>query len=329
LYVLCLRSWTVYFYDTFFIDPKPQTTQNANRNKFSPLNSPYAPYPIPAWSDGLQAVDQARSNLVEATKSMEHYGHYTFPDPGLFIHPGTSMKYIESWLRIREAWLMRVANEPSLALSNQSWRTYLSIDNTVPGKSDTKAARCRQEVLELILPSTDMYPGVERRSDLKGPVVWQGREYPSGVSLPENVVREILWELYELNFIHELQSLDRRACRNLDLSDASQVFDRQTKISRCFPTSSFQHVSIPSANCGLADDNFDKRFQSVTGLVFVTEAWKGDKPTMLAGDLSELQLSPDGAMEMEKVVTKYYCQQFFNYFGRAAQIPHRLFVTSC
>ena len=65
------------------------------------------------------------------------------------------------------------------------------------------------------------------------------------------------------------------------------------------------------------------------GLVFVTEAWKGDKPTMLASNLSELQLSSDGAVEMEKVVTKYYCQQFFNYFGRAAQIPHRLFATSC
>ena len=291
--------------------------------------SPYAPYPIPAWSAALQAVDQTPSNLVESSKTNENYGCYAFPDPGLFIHPATAAKYIESWLRVRDVWFMCMANEPSLALSNQSWRTFLSIDNTVQGNVETKAARRRQEALDIILPNADMYPGVKRRSDLKGPIVWQGREYPSGVLLPENVVREILWELYELNFIHEVQSLDRRACRNLDLSDASQLSDRQTKISRCFPTSSFQHVSIPSANCGLADDNFDKRFQSVTGLVFVTEAWKGDKPTMLAGNLSELQLSPDGTVEMEKVVTKYYCQQFFNYFGRAAQIPHRLFATSC
>ena len=35
---------------------------------------------------------------------------------------------------------MCVAKEPSLALSNQSWRTFLSIDNTVPAKEETKAA---------------------------------------------------------------------------------------------------------------------------------------------------------------------------------------------
>ena len=317
------------FPQTHFLDPNPQTKQTGDRNKFYLLDSPYAPYPIPAWSAALQAVDQSHSNLIDASKTvtMQDYGHYIFPDPGLFIHPATAVKYIESWLRIRDAWLMHVAKEPSLALSNQSWRTFLSIDSTVPGNGETKAARRRQEVLNIILPNADMYPGVERRSGLMGPIVWQGREYPSGVLPPENVVREILWELYEVNFIHELQSLDRRACKNLDLLSAAQLFDRQVEISQCFLTSSFRHVSIPSENCGLADDDFDQRFKFITPLVFVMNSWKGDKPAMLAGDLFETQLNPDGAREMEKVVAKYYCQQFFNYFGRAAQLPHRLFST--
>ena len=283
------------------------------------MDSPYAPYPIPAWSAALQAVDQSPSQLDEA-----YNGHYVFPDPGLFIHTATAGKYIESWLRVRDAWFMRVAKEPSLALSNQSWRTFLSLDNTVPGKEGTKAARCRKEVLEL-LPDPNMYPGVEKRSSPMGPIVWQGREYPSGALPPEDVIREILWELYEVNFIHELQSLDRRACHNLDLSSAAQLFDRQIEISQCFHTSSFRHVPIPSENLGLADDDFDKRFRFVTGLYFVMKSWKGDKPAMLTDDLSDL--SPNGAMELEKVVAKYYCQQFFNYFGRAAQVPHRLFST--
>ena len=329
MYVLLLHSCTVYFLIHCFLDPKPRTTQTADRNKFSPLNSPYAPYPIPAWSAALQAVDQSPSNLVEASKTMEHYGHYVFPDPGLLIHPATAARYIESWLRFRDVWFMRVAKEPSLALSNQSWRTFLAAtDDTVPGKGDTKAARRRQEVLDLLLPSTDMYPGVGKRSGLLGPIVWQGREYPPGVLPPVNVVREILWELYEVNFIHELQSLDRRACQDLDLSSATQLFDRETKISRCFPTSSFRHVSIPSKNLGLADDDFDTRFGFVTGLVFVMNSWKGEKPAILAGDLFDLQLTPDGARDLEIVVANYYCQQFFNYFGRAAQVPHRLFSTN-
>ena len=57
------------------------------------------------------------------------------------------------------------------------------------------------------------------------------------------------------------------------------------------------HVSLPSENIGLADDDFDKCFWFVTALVFVVKSWKGEKPAILAGDLSDLQLSPDGAME--------------------------------
>jgi hypothetical protein len=78
-------------------------------------------------------------------------------------------------------------------------------------------------------------------------------------------------------------------------------------------------------NLGLADDNFDRRFRFITALILVMDSWKGPKPAMLAGDLSNL--SRNTAMELEKVVAKYYCQQFFNYFGRAAQVPHRLFST--
>ena len=86
----------------------------------------------------------------------------------------------------------------------------------------------------------------------------------------------------------------------------------------------FQHVPIPNKNLALADDDFNKRFWFVTALAFVMKSWQGDKPTMLAGDLSNL--SQNDAMELEKVVAKYYCQQFFNYFGCAAQVPHCLFM---
>ena len=112
---------------------------------------------------------------------MQSYGHYTFPDPGLFIHPATVVKYIELWLWVHDAWFMHVAKEPFIALSNQSWHTSLSIDNTMLEKGETKAACHCQEVLDIILLKSDMYPGVEKQSGSMGPIVWQGREYPSGV----------------------------------------------------------------------------------------------------------------------------------------------------
>ena len=141
-----------------------------------------------------------------------------------------------------------------------------------------------------------------------GLIVWQGREYPSGVLPSENVIQEILWEL---SFIHKLQSLDHHACHNLDLSDATQLFDRQIEISQCFHMSSFWHVPIPSENCRLADNDFDKHFGFVTGLVvFIMNSWKGDKPAVLAGNSSKLELSPDAAMELEEVVANITVNNF-------------------
>jgi hypothetical protein len=93
-----LHSCMVYFLTHYFENPKPQTTQTGDFNKSSSLDSPYTPYPIPAWSAALQTVDKSPSRLVEASKSMQSYGHHIFSNSGLFIHLFTAAKYIESWL---------------------------------------------------------------------------------------------------------------------------------------------------------------------------------------------------------------------------------------
>jgi len=184
------------------------------------------PFSIPAWSAALQAVDQSPSCLIEASKTSKHYGHYALPDPGLFISPASDEKrarFIESWLLARDAWLMRLEREPSLTMSNQNWRTFLTIDLNVLEKGETKAANHCREILDKLIPKSDLYPEVKMRSTFNGPLVWQGKEYPPGVLPSDDVIWQILWELYEVNFVHELLSLDRRACANLDLSDTAQL----------------------------------------------------------------------------------------------------------
>jgi hypothetical protein len=215
-----------------------------------------------------------------------HYGHYTFPDPGLFITPVADKKatnktaadkkapvqYIEPWLRLRDTWLMRLAKEPSLAILNQHRRTFLAANLNAPVDGQTKAANRIRNTLDLIIPQSDTYSGVKMRNSSMDLLVWQDKEYPPGVLPLENVIRQILWELYELNFIHELVSLDRHACAELDLSDTAQLLDRQTKISRCFPIESFQHVAIPSRNCGLAADDLGECFPFIVALFLVVKS---------------------------------------------------------
>ena len=275
-------------------------------------------------------MDRSQSHLVSPSNA-KHFGHYVFPDPGLLVTPSTNEKkarLIGTWLRVRDAWIVRVVNEGSLAMSGQHWRDFLATDfNDLPA-TGTKAAIHRQHVLETLKPKFTSSPEVKIRSIVGEPLVWQGKSYLPGVLPPDDITRGILWELYELNFTHELLALDRRACRNLDLSHDSQLFERQDLISKCFPVGAFQHISIPMCNCGLAADTLLERLPYVVHLVRVMQSWKGNVPAVFAlANHSPSDLSQDQGMELEVAATKYYCQQFFNYFRRAPQVPHRLFST--
>ena len=94
----------------------------------------------------LRAVNQSPSCLVKRSKASKHIGHYVFPDPGLLITPATDekkAKFIEGWLRAREALLICVTNEASIAMSGQNWCDFLATNlSTTSEKKDTKAVKC-------------------------------------------------------------------------------------------------------------------------------------------------------------------------------------------
>ena len=306
------------FLSTSFQASKPQAKQSGGRDKFAPLDSPLAPFSIPAWGAALQAVERF---LVSQQSS-----HYAFPDPGLFVSPATKerkAKFIEAWLRVRSAWIVHVRHDGS-SMSSQHWRDLLSTDlSTLSGLSNTKALKRRQHILNILIPSSPSDPGVKPRSTVGEPFFWNGCSYLPGVLPAENVVRQILWELYELNFTCEFISLDRRACENLDLSDNEKLLERESLISKCFVIDTFKSVPLPNINCGLAADNLRERLPYLQKMVFVMKAWKGIKPPEFYRAV--LPLVDQQVEDLEKTVSKYYCQQFYCYFGRAAQVPHRLF----
>lgn len=263
---------------------------------------------------------------------MKHLGHYVFPDPGLLVTPASDekkAKFLEAWLRAREALLIRATNEASIAMSGQSWRDFLATDlSTTSEKKDTKAAQRRKKILDMLTPRSGLFPDVKTRSTTGEPITWQGKKYVPGVLPADHIIREILWELYQLNFYYELLSLDRRACTDLTTSDNLQLVQRQALISECFPVDPFMTTSLPTRNCGLAGHNVEERLPFILALVRVMQSWKGSKPSVF--QLVERpfrEISASHATELEEAATKYYCQQFFNYFGRAALVPHRLFPT--
>ena len=190
------------------------------------------------------------------------------------------------------------------------------------GNSDTKAAKRRLKIRDKFTP-TSSDPGVRFRSTVGEPFVWQCRPYLPGVLPATNVVRQILWELYELNFTYEFISLDRRACKNLELMDNERLLECESLISKCFVINTFKSAPLPNDNCGLAADDLHDRLPYLREVVRIMMAWKGSKPT--AFDRADLPLDDHHTKELEDIVAKYYCQQFYDYFGCAAQVPHCLF----
>jgi len=214
-------------------------------------------------------------------------------------------------------------------MSGQSWRDFLATDlSSFSDKVDSKSARRRKLVLDTLMPKFLSDPAVKTRSNVGEPFVWQGLSFLPGVLPVDHVVQQILWELYELNFTYEFLSLDRRSCVGLDLSDSSKLFECQALISGCFTVGAFKYIPLPDHNRGLAADSLRDRIPHLIGMVLVMRSWKGIKPAaFVIANRSPPDISDRQAEELEEVVMKYYCQQFFNHFGRAAQIPHHLFPT--
>lgn len=288
---------------------------------------------MPIWAEALRSVDRSPGTLVEQSKSSTEYGRYAFPDPGLFVTPASDTKkaaYLESWLQARSAWLWHVNRQSMSALSAQMWRTFLSLDylqttSTTTTASTTKSSKRRDQIREIMGSSLNASGIVEATSP--APVHWRGQELRKGELPSKEVVREILWELYELNFRFELFSLDRRAS-SLWKNSSIDPAVRQEQICSCFSSAmpaSLTSINIPSSNEGLVSDDWRARLPHIIALVRVMRSWGGKQPAAfgLVGSLRGNFTEPH-ALELERAVAVFYTQNFFNFFGRAALLPHRI-----
>ncbi|KAF9037956.1 hypothetical protein BJ165DRAFT_1531862 [Panaeolus papilionaceus] len=302
------------------------------RNKFMPLEGPFAPFPIPTWAEGLIAVDVSYQNLIEASKSEPHFGHYVFPDPGVFTSATSDekrVKLLRTWLLSRDAWMSCLVSQDSLALSAQAWRDFLFLDlSSPPEVTNTRKSARLQAALAKLTPQTLEAFHIEPQYATGQPSVWNNHQYNADELPPHNVVREILWELYELNFTYELICLDRRACINLG-SDDTSLYERELIIQKCFPFLAYKMPTqpMPTTNRGLASDNPSERLTHVLQLAKLMSSWRGEKPAIfeLYKRRSQDSISRQEASDLERSVAQFYCQTFYNYFGRAAQVPHRLY----
>ena len=297
--------------------PPAHVQVSAGRNKFVDPDSPLLPPVVPVWADALKDVDQSPQRIMkDAPKKV-----YALPEPALFVTPSNDQKklnYLMTWIKSRPAWIWRLESQENAAVSAQTWRDFLGMSFNQEANTRTEAGR-RRERMQKLLGNALNKPGLSYSSGSGDQVArWHGQQLADNAMPPSRVVHEVLWELYELGFRYELLALDRRLSHDHD----------QQSLSACFPGSSSGLTSVaPSAaSNGLVSHDWRTRLRYVGALVRVMRNWNVSQYPSIFGIVESRPelITEQQALELERAAAGFYTQLFFDHFGRAPIVPHRL-----
>ncbi|KAK7033982.1 hypothetical protein VNI00_012609 [Paramarasmius palmivorus] len=232
---------------------KPPPLAKQGHNMFLDPDSPLMSPSIPSWK-------QAMAELASYNQSLEAPDTlgcgFVVPPPRALIIPQSEAKrakYFAGWLKLREV------HGSEKEYNTQSWS----------GRHHSDMQALLKEVLNgsrLSLKWEGLTSAV---------VTWKGRELDSE-SVPQNAVAlEIIWELHELNFRHELILLDSL----LDRSQMSRI-ERMEKLNACWNGSADQ-VSIMDWKKGLGGPTLEDRLPYLCGMHKLISTWDVVKPKEL------------------------------------------------
>jgi hypothetical protein len=303
--------------------------KSSGRDKFQEPIDASMPPSIESWVLAMQKVDTTRSPI----KDTAHHRGYRFPDPGLFI--GTSQKevYLATWLSARSAWMMGMAKDiwpgdGAQCVPAQWWRDFLRRGCFPPISSPVTSSKARQ-------PATSEPTKTQRRNEevtkifrrhmrteLKevDSVFWKDRPFVRDdfKNLEPDVVAEILWDLYEHNWRLDLLTLDQVVMPSL--WQGEKGYERDNLVKSMFHNSHYLVITFPLANHGLASQSWKDRAPYVKIFRDILSFWPHFPHAVGGRNLT----TPGDVSLIEQVLADFYCQTFYDYFGRAPITPHRL-----
>jgi hypothetical protein len=306
---------------------------SSGRDLFSDVDKPFMPHAIPSWTTALANVDKTR--LQKATLG------YAFPDPNMIAGSSNCSKYIVNWLACRAACIWRFTNEHCNLFEqakSQDWRDFLSrsierqLDDNgdpLPVTSESTQAQVRKR------KAAEFFSAVFPLKEKPETVFWHDHAILAGdptrmqEDLTLEVTTEILWDLFEHNFRFELLALDRMI-HTLEWGSSPAYIVRDNLLRGVFfdedgdSDGAYVVSGIPDENYGLAANDWRKRHGFVETLRQVMLTWP--RSHLLPQDV--LSKDYDSFLREEISVATFYCQTFYDVFGRAAVIPHRLYLLS-
>lgn len=190
---------------------------------------------------------------------------FRFPKPTLLVNvlsPERKKTYLVNWLSARSVWICRIAdNPPPKFPSPQMWRDFL---NTIEGNlvSGTKSSNNKVAAHEIL--GEEVIESARGLSMAPTEIAWRGTQvffffffadlnsyscvqvHVSTLSDPPlQFMRCLLWELYELNFRHELYALDRVLVPKLWTASDQASLAHQALFYSIFPGSTWSEPDLP------------------------------------------------------------------------------------
>ncbi|KIY43876.1 hypothetical protein FISHEDRAFT_77801 [Fistulina hepatica ATCC 64428] len=289
---------------------------------------PLMPSKPSAW---FYAFEDAEVDLGLPRQMAQDLRHHFFPPANLFANASSSTRQVANimnWLFMRSAWIGHIMSmrQPH-GLQTQEWRDLLGMTayHSRHGQV-TYAQRHAEEILDQVFPG-------HRFNQLPPTIVYHQRTLPTNCIPPDDVVRDIIWEVNEANLRMEVASLLTLEGEEKNILEVDEI------LRPIFPgVEDFTFtlwMPIPNAqgrNHGLSADRWQDRVHAVTQLgKHLASVWDDDtmpQPMLrlrTMWNVDTVDFNADEFHAVEKMIAKYYCELFYNNFGRPPTVPRRLF----
>ncbi|KAK7446676.1 hypothetical protein VKT23_014371 [Stygiomarasmius scandens] len=275
--------------------PYPNNRQQPNQNNsFLVPSSPLMPSPIDSWKVALEHFSGYNQSL-RAPGGINR--GYALPPADLFVNTGNRLLAATlfcNWLKLRQVFIYHLSSGVH-RFSKKQWRQMLSIGEAKETRSDTRAGQHRLNMQNLL---KDMMGETSVRlqfNDLASASVdWNGQTLDASEVPVQNIAKEILWELSELNFRQDLVALDHH------LDDSGMSNDKHSLIlEACWNgTRDFAHIS--EAHDGFGAPSVIGRVKYLKALHKVMTTWTKPKPAVLLFPFPQDTDSHNFAIQVER-----------------------------
>ncbi|KAG7093912.1 hypothetical protein E1B28_007548 [Marasmius oreades] len=292
---------------------------NTANNSFLTPSSPLMPSSIEAWKVSLEDMSGHNQSLPAPDGVSRGYA---LPPPDMFITTGNELTVIilfRNWLKLRKIFVYRLSSSGD-RFSKKQWRQMLTLDEGKEIRADTRTGQQKLETQKLLQEIMGKCV-FEIKNFASALVKWRNHALDGTKMPPKEVAREILWELYELNFRQDLVALDDQ----LDESGMSRT-DRCAVVEACW-IGMRDHADLAKANDGFGSLEPQRRMKVLKGLHRLMTTWQGAKPAVLLSRFPEDSDSHNLKTQLDRIerdLAYHYSRSFLEVFGRAASIPYRL-----